>query len=114
MYEIRLTITEAINAGIKESTLNPCQTDPANQNTRAFRINKNNPKVITVRGRVSRVRMGFTVTLRIPRIAEATIAALMLRMCMPGTKLATNKIAMVVMIHDIIKPLMANLLRVYW
>ena len=113
MYEITLIISEAIRAGIKESTLNPEKSDPASQNTRAFTIKRNKPNVSTVRGRVSNAKMGLIVTLSTPRIAAARIAEPKLRTCIPGTKLATNNIDTVVIIHDMIMPLMADLPKSY-
>lgn len=84
MKDTMLTTRDPNNADQKDFTSKPLTRDPANKNIRALRTSKKRPRVTIVRGNVSTTRMGFKTALRIPRIADATMAVPALAILIPG------------------------------
>ena len=79
---------EPNKAGRKPLTTKPGVIEPASQIVRAFKTNRNKPKVRNVIGRVRSTKIGLTMALSKPKTTAATRAAKKLVIANPCTRLA--------------------------
>lgn len=76
------------------STLNPSSIPPAILIITAFIMNKNNPNVKRVKGKVNKTNTGFTKILKTPKVNATQMASIKESTVMPDKKLEisiTNK-----------------------
>lgn len=79
---------EPTNAGKNPAIANPGVSTATNPREIPLTINRNNPSVKKVSGRVRRIRTGRTIALTKPNRIAAIIAAMMLSTLSPGTSCA--------------------------
>lgn len=79
------------NAHQKPSTLNPVNHRPARRMIRAFITNKNNPKVTTVTGKVSKISTGRRVALRNANSMATKRASRLSETCTPFKSMLNSK-----------------------